>query len=106
MKIPSLRVVQGTYFQYFGRDYFHLIFIPFIQRDIRFTPILFLLTFYLGTDFCQKKASPVPFASSWKSHRAIKIKLNSLLPLHQTPLMPMTSFQPLYQGPDLWLLMA
>ena len=53
MKILSLRVVQGTYFLYLGRDYLHLIFIPFIQRDVRFTPILFLLTFYLGTDFCQ-----------------------------------------------------
>ena len=34
-------------------------------------PILFLLTFPLGTDFCQKTASPLLF-----------IKLNSLLPPH------------------------
>ena len=82
MMISSLRVVQGTYFLYLGKDYLHLIFIPFIQRNVRFTLIFFLLTFYLGTDFCQKKASPVLFTSSWKSDWGIKIKFNSLLPLH------------------------
>ena len=55
MKILLLRVVQGTYFLCLGRDYLHLIFIPFIQHDVRFIPILFLFTFYLGTDFSQTR---------------------------------------------------
>ena len=71
MKISSLKGVQGTDFLFLNRDYLDLIFVPFFQQNVRFTPILFLLTFPLGTDFCQKTASPVLFT-----------KLNSLLPLH------------------------
>ena len=91
--------VQGTDFLFLKRDYLDLIFVSFFRQNVRF-PVCFFLLFPMELTFVKKQP-----------HRSYSLNLiHSYLYIFDWPnsicLLPMTSFQPLNQGPDLWLLMA